>query len=139
MASYTWGRDAQRQTGMNDNDLIQECLRSLAIIHKKSNDEIKRLFMNGIVKKWDLDENALGAFTLFGPHQVRKTYACYLDRLVKIISLFLQYSQIDDDLRAIEGKLFFAGEHTMSPHAWIDTAMKSGVRAAKEVSDAAGC
>ena len=27
----------------------------------------------------------------------------------------------------------FAGEHTMSPHAWIDTAMKSGVRAAVEV------
>jgi monoamine oxidase len=39
-------------------------------------------------------------------------------------------------LRKNEGRVFFGGEHTMSPHAWIDTAMKSGVRVALEASNA---
>ena len=49
--------------------------------------------------------------------------------------IFLQFSQIDDDLRASDGKIYFCGEHTNAPHAWIDTAIKSGVRAAKELVD----
>ena len=47
----------------------------------------------------------------------------------------IQYTQIDDDLRKTEGRLHFGGEHTMSPHAWIDTAMKSGVRVALEAAN----
>jgi len=27
----------------------------------------------------------------------------------------------------------FAGEHTEFPHAWMDTAIKSGIRAAAEI------
>jgi monoamine oxidase len=70
LASYTWGRDAQRHVGMTDSDIIDECLRSLATIHHKTITEIKTLFMEGIVKKWDLDEFALGAFAMFAPYQV---------------------------------------------------------------------
>ena len=90
----------------------------MALIHDIKYDELKKIFINGKVKKWDLDENALGAFAFLKPHQ---------------------FSQIFHDLRAKEGRLFFAGEHTDSPHAWIDTAIKSGVRAAKEVVEVAGC
>ena len=70
LASYTWGRDAQRHTGMSDNDITNECLRSLAKIHGMEFKEVQNLYMKGIVKRWDLDEFALGAFTLFHPHQV---------------------------------------------------------------------
>lgn len=58
---------------MSDDDLFMECVRSLAKIHGMPYDEVNKLFMRGVVKRWDLDENALGAFTWFGPHQVRKT------------------------------------------------------------------
>ena len=50
--------------------------------------------------------------------------------------LCIQFTQIDDDLRKNEGRLFFGGEHTMSPHGWIDTAMKSGVRVALQATNA---
>ena len=32
-----------------------------------------------------------------------------------------------------EGRLFFAGEHADYPHAWMDSSIKSGIRAAAEV------
>lgn len=72
LASYTWGRDAQRHTGMSDNDIINECLRSLAKIHGMEFRDVQDLYMKGVVKRWDLDEFAIGAFTLFHPHQVRQ-------------------------------------------------------------------
>jgi len=112
LASYTHNRDALRFTGMSDDDVVKECIRTLATIHDMPFDKVKKLFMKGVVKRWALDEYTLGAVTMFGPHQ---------------------YLQIDEDLRRQEGRLIFAGEHTMSPHGWIDTAMKSGVRAAVEV------
>ncbi len=34
------------------------------------------------------------------------------------------------------GPVVFAGEHTDFPHGWIDTAVRSGVRAAVEVHQA---
>ena len=65
-----WGRDAQRHTGMSDHDLINECVRSLAKIHNISYEKVKMLLINGVVKRWDTDEFALGAFTMFKPLQV---------------------------------------------------------------------
>ena len=70
LASYTWGRDAQRHTGMSDQDLINECVRSLAKIHSLSYQKAQNLLLKGVVKRWDLDEYALGAFTSFQPLQV---------------------------------------------------------------------
>ena len=34
-------------------------------------EQVKKLLMKGVVKRWDLDENALGAFTMFHPFQVK--------------------------------------------------------------------
>ena len=70
LASYTWGRDASRHTGMADEDIINECLRAMAKIHNKTFEDIRNLYMKGIIKRWDLDEFALGAFTMFRPLQV---------------------------------------------------------------------
>ena len=55
---------------MSDDDLIDECVRSLAKIHNYSYDKVHKLLLKGVVKRWDMDENALGAFTLFSPFQV---------------------------------------------------------------------
>ena len=38
-----------------------------------------------------------------------------------------------DELSRQENGVYFAGEHTEAPHGWIDTAIKSGVRAAAEI------
>ena len=56
---------------MSDVDLIDECVKSLAKIYKYSYDKVNKLLLKGVVKRWDLDENALGAFVMFNPFQVR--------------------------------------------------------------------
>ena len=57
---------------MSDDDLIEECVKSLAKIHSLSYNHVKKILLKGVVKRWDLDENALGAFTMFHPFQVCK-------------------------------------------------------------------
>lgn len=41
--------------------------------------------------------------------------------------------QYEDIFKKREGRVFFAGEHTASPHAWINTAMKTAIREAMEI------
>ena len=55
---------------MSDDDLIDECVKSLAKIHNYSYDKVNKLLLKGVIKRWDLDENALGAFVMFNPFQV---------------------------------------------------------------------
>ena len=69
---------------MSDDDLIDECVKSLAKIHKYSYDKVNKLLLKGVVKRWDMDENALGAFTMFNPFQVRH-YFFLSYRVIKLI------------------------------------------------------
>ena len=66
---------------MSDDDLIDECVKSLAKIHNYSYDKVNKLLLKGVVKRWDMDENALGAFTLFSPFQVNTTCYYYIGLL----------------------------------------------------------
>lgn len=68
------------------------------------------------MKKWGLDPFSLGAFALYTPYQ-QTDYA--------------------SDLFRNESRVHFAGEHTALPHAWIETAMKSALRAARNISNLA--
>ena len=43
----------------------------------------------------------------------------------------MYYSVID----TTNGPIYFAGEHTARPHGWINSAIYSGVRAAKRLLD----
>uniref|UniRef100_A0A8C6LN58 Amine oxidase domain-containing protein n=1 Tax=Nothobranchius furzeri TaxID=105023 RepID=A0A8C6LN58_NOTFU len=70
-----------------------------------------------VVKKWSEDPHSLGAFALFTPYQ------------------HLEYAK---ELFSREGNVHFAGEHTAFAHAWIETAMKSAIRAAKNINEGAG-
>ncbi len=112
LASYTWGKDADRHSGMSDDDVINECLKDIAKIHQRSLKYVKRQFRSGTVKRWAIDDNTLGAFAMFGPYQ---------------------YQELEQVLKASEGPIVFAGEYTAAPHGWINTAIKSGIRAALEV------
>ena len=56
---------------MSDDEIFDECVKALATIHNYSYDKVNNLLLKGVVKRWDMDENALGAFTKFYPFQVR--------------------------------------------------------------------
>ena len=67
---------------MSDDDLIDECVKSLAKIHKYSYDKVNKLLLKGVVKRWDMDENSLGAFTMFNPFQVSSNCYHYIGLLL---------------------------------------------------------
>ena len=111
LASYTWSDDSLLFAGASDEDLKELALRDLVKIH---GEHVRELCTGVVVKKWSLDPYSLGAFALFTPYQ------------------HLEYSK---ELFRSEGRVHFAGEHTAFPHAWIETAMKSAVRAATNINN----
>ncbi|XP_037123101.1 L-amino-acid oxidase [Syngnathus acus] len=109
LASYTCSDDSTLFLGVSEDELKAVILDDLVKIHGA---DIRSLFTGGLVKKWDLDPYSLGAFALFTPYQGR-------------------YAR---DLFQSEGRVHFAGEHTALPHGWIETSMKSALRAAKNIN-----
>ncbi|KAG8005909.1 L-amino-acid oxidase, partial [Nibea albiflora] len=113
LASYTWSDDSLLFTGASDEELKELALRDLAKIH---GERVRSLCTGVVVKRWRVDPYSLGAFALFTPYQ------------------HLEYSK---ELFRSEGRVHFAGEHTAFPHAWIETSMKSAIRAATNINTAA--
>jgi monoamine oxidase len=111
LASYTWGQDALRWGAMDAEDAIEQALEDVAQIHPSITTE----FEVGAVQNWYDDPWARGAFALFEPEQ---------------------QSRLQESIVAPEGRIHFAGEHTSLYHAWIQGALESGIRAAKEVHEA---
>jgi monoamine oxidase len=69
-------------------------------------------FQRGVVYRWALDAWARGAFAVFHPGQM---------------------SAMMPDIAKPEGRIHFAGEHTSSWMGWMQGALESGERAAREV------
>jgi monoamine oxidase len=111
LASYTWGQDALRWGAMDAEDTIEQALEDVAQIHPSITSE----FEVGAVQNWYDDPWARGAFALFEPEQ---------------------QSRLQESIVAPEGRIHFAGEHTSLYHAWIQGALESGIRAAKEINEA---
>ncbi len=112
LASYTWGQDALRWGAMSPSDMIEQALEDVAQVHPSVTKE----FEVGAVQDWYGDPYARGAFALFEPEQ---------------------QTRLQDAIVAPEGRIHFAGEHTSLYHAWIQGALESGIRAAKEIHEAA--
>ncbi|KAM9317516.1 L-amino-acid oxidase [Pholidichthys leucotaenia] len=110
LASYTCSDDSTLFQGMNEKELMDVVLEDLVKIH---GEDIRPLCTGGLVKKWGLDPYSLGAFALFTPYQ-QGHYAA--------------------ELFQREGRVHFAGEHTATPHGWIETALKSALRAARNIN-----
>ncbi len=56
---------------MKEDDIIDECLKVVAMVHKKPLGEIRSYFIRGVIKKWPTDPYTLGAFVYSFPHHVR--------------------------------------------------------------------
>ncbi|XP_062389813.1 L-amino-acid oxidase-like [Sardina pilchardus] len=113
LASYTWSDESLLFLGASDEDLKELALTDLAQIH---GDYIRPLCTGVLVKRWSADPYSLGAFALFTPYQ------------------HLEYA---DELFRSEGRVHFAGEHTTLPHAWVESAVRSAIKAARNIHQAA--
>jgi len=111
LASYTWGQDALQWGAMDPETRLEEALDDVDRIHPG----IREVFEVGASHAWYGDRWARGAFALFAPEQQTKLQA---------------------DIVSPEGRIYFAGEHCSLYHAWIQGALESGIRAAKEIHGA---
>jgi monoamine oxidase len=111
LASYTWSEDAQRWGSLPPDERIAQALENVAQIHPQVVD----CFEVGASWMWHDDPYAGGAFALFEPSQ---------------------QGLLHEHIIAPEGRVHFAGEHASLAHAWIQGAIESGLRAAREIHDA---
>ncbi|XP_030633970.1 L-amino-acid oxidase-like [Chanos chanos] len=110
LASYTWSDESAVFEGIDDHELMNLVLNDLVKIH---GEYIRPLWTGGVVKKWSRDPYSLGAFTMFTPYQQTEYAKALFEK---------------------EGRIHFAGEHTARPHGWIETSMKSAIRAARNIN-----
>ena len=93
----------------SDREVFQHVMAKLAEARPSMEGALEPLFRHS----WTTSPYALGTFHYWGPGQ----------------------SGFDQCFREPEGKLVFAGEHTMTMELGLEAAMASGVQAAFEVMD----
>jgi monoamine oxidase len=111
LASYTWGQDALQWGAMDEETRLEEALDDVSRIHPG----IRDVYEVGASHAWYGDRWARGAFAMFAPEQ---------------------QSELQRDIVSSEGRILFAGEHCSLYHAWIQGALESGIRAARQIHEA---
>lgn len=106
------GADARRLSAMPEAERIEFALSQLEKVFPGMRSD----YECGTSKCWDEDPWARGAFAYFQPGQM--------------FSLL-------PHLARPEGRVHFAGDHTSTWSGWMQGAIDSGLRAAREVSEAA--
>jgi monoamine oxidase len=112
LEAQAFGAQARRLAGMREAERIEFALAQLEQIFPGLHSDYER----GTSKCWDEDSWARGAFAYFQPGQM--------------FSLL-------PHLARPEGRVHFAGDHTSAWSGWMQGAIESGLRAAREVSEAA--
>ena len=110
--AYFAGPQARRLTAMREPERVLSTLALMEKVHPR----VRREFEVGATKCWDEDEWARGAYAWYRPGQMQ--------------SLLPHVARP-------EGRIHFAGEHASSLFGWMQGAIESGNRAAREVNDAA--
>ncbi|MDQ3930122.1 MAG: FAD-dependent oxidoreductase [Chloroflexota bacterium] len=110
MGCYTYGEDAARWRALPTDERIVQALKYVAQVHPQVTEE----FETGVCKVWGEDKFAGGAFAVFEPGQ---------------------QTRLHSHIIAPEGPIHFAGEHSSLKHRWIEGAVESGLRAAREVHE----
>ena len=107
LVSYARGRYAEQLTAMKENERIHNMLDHIEKLYPGIRDH----FEGGATKCWSEDEWARGAWAESDWGQLMK--------LVKP-----------------EGRIHLAGDHLSTQSSWMQGALESGLRVAKEVNDA---
>nr|BAN82140.1 l-amino acid oxidase [Ovophis okinavensis] len=113
--AYGIGDDANFFQALDFKDCADIVINDLSLIHQLSREEIQAFCYPSVIQKWSLDEYAMGGITTFTPYQ---------------------FQHFSEPLTAPVGKVFFAGEYTAQAHGWIDSTIKSGLTAARDVNRA---
>ncbi|MBT2686855.1 flavin monoamine oxidase family protein [Bacillus sp. ISL-47] len=111
LASYTWEDDTLSWDNLKEGDRIRNALNNMATVHGK---QVYDLFLTGASHSWSQYPFSGGAFSMFKPDQE---------------------TELSPFIRAPEGRVHFAGEHTSTAPGWVEGAIQSGIRVAHEVTN----
>jgi monoamine oxidase len=111
LQNYVDGPQARRICAMNEEDRISFVLEEM----EKALPGIKENFEGGFSKCWDEDEWERGASSWYKPGQMQEFWP------------HVAYP---------EGRVHFAGDHTSPWIRWMQGALFSGIRTAREVNEA---
>lgn len=115
LASYNFNLDAIRLGNIEDKRRLQIIKNQVEDVHG-----LKKGYLDSIVEdvktiQWDKEQGYYGAFCYFKPEQKR----------------IFSYGIIKAEYN---NRVFFAGEHTSSTHAWMQGALHSGMKAADSLA-----
>ena len=110
LQSYAGGPDARRLMELSESERIRFTLQQM----EKIFPEIREYFEGGISKLWDEDPWARGASSWYRPGQM---------------------SELWPHIPGPEGRVHFAGDHTSAWIRWMQGALESGNRAAREINE----
>ena len=110
LMSYLLGGQAQRFRAMGGAARIGSLLEQMNHVHPGLRASHERV----VTKSWEDDPWARGGFALFRPGQM---------------------TSLLPEMARAEGRVHFAGEHTSAWGAWMQGALESGRRAAKEIQE----
>lgn len=111
LQSMTAGPQARQVTAMKEAERIRFTLEHMEKVYPG----IRQNFEGGTSKCWDEDEWARGDYAWFKPGQM---------------------TSLLPHIARPEGRVHFAGEHTSPWTGWMQGALESGIRAAREVNEA---
>lgn len=112
LLSYMFDAQARRVGAMREGERVDHILAHVETIFPGMREHVE----GGVSKCWDEDEWARGAYALARPGQMRELFP---------------------HVARPEGRVHFAGEHTSAWNGWMQGALDSGHRAAREVDEAA--
>jgi monoamine oxidase len=108
LESYMAGPQARRVTAMRNSERIRTALEGMKLVYP----DLPNYFEGGAAKCWDDDEWARGAYAWFRPGQM---------------------SALLPHIARAEGRIHFAGEHASTSPGWMQGALESGNRVAREI------
>lgn len=109
--SYTAGPPARRVTAMSEPERVRFALHYMSVVQPA----LAENFEGGESKCWDEDIWTRGGYAWFKPGEM---------------------TSLLPHIASAEGRIHFAGEHASAWPGWMQGALESGNRAAKEVNDA---
>lgn len=112
LEGYVMGEAAARQSRRSEDDLVEHVLTELEKVHPG----IQKQFEGAAVKAWGRDPYAQGCVSYPAPGDVT-------DHL--------------EPLQKPHGRIHFAGEHTTILRSTMEGALRSGIRAAREIDETA--
>jgi len=111
LEAYAAGPPAVEQASRSDPNLVRHVLQQMERVHP----QIRKHVEGAVVKTWSRGPRAIGHVSWPGPGEVT-------DHL--------------EVLQRPHGRIHFAGEHTSILRSTMEGALRSGIRAAQEVTDA---